>query len=218
MPLLQKSPTQPSQPNSQVNLTSDSSTLLAQLLGVTAAGGFGTESRRGARAARAREARYDRAVRLVATTIGVGLCAGAWLVGAYYSLAWLASLGLELAQRGLAPIELLLAFGSQDQILSAALQAPSWGTVALAWAIPLSLTVAEVGFDPGRARGRASRVLWMLILGLDAATTALGLQPTLGAVAGEAALGWLLAVVVGLLLAIVPEKLARRLVLENIGE
>lgn len=152
-------------------------------------------------------------------TIGVALCAAAWLIGAYYSLAWLASLGLELAQRGLAPIELLLAFGSQDQILSAAaLQAPAWGTVALAWAIPLSLTLAEVGFDPGRARGRASRVLWMLILGLDAATTALGLQPTLSAVAGEAALGWLLAVVVGLLLAIVPEKLARRLVLENIGE
>jgi hypothetical protein len=216
MPLLQKAPAPPPERNAPASAPTDPAALLAQLLGAASQQGFAAETRASARSRRQREASYDRLVRLLAVGIGLALCGAAWLAGSYFSLVWLASLGFGLANVGLAPIELLLAIGRTPPRFSWVDLQSMWGTVALAWSIPLSITLAEVGFDPGRANGRASRSLWMLVLGLDAGTTALGIQPILSTAISDVLLAWTLAVCIGILLAVAPEKLARRLVLENV--
>src|SRR5262245_14738813 len=71
---------------------------------VTAAPAHAVTSRALSAAQRRREARYDRLVRLGATAVGLLGCALGWLIGSYFTLRWLASLGVGLAATGLAPI------------------------------------------------------------------------------------------------------------------
>jgi len=160
---------------------------------------------------RRRVAAYDQLVIRLATGIGLLVCAAAWLVGAYFTLSWLASLGLGWAAAAIAPI----AGGVQGN--GATATAPASGVAVLLWAVPLGITLAEIGFDPGRVRGVASRLLWGVFLLADATTTALGIYPVLASGMGTALLTAGLAALLGLVLALMPEKLARRLIRENLG-
>jgi hypothetical protein len=168
-------------------------------------------------AQRRREARYDRLVRVGATMVGLAGCVLGWLFGSYFTLSWLESLGIGFASTALAPIRTLLQLGPYEQHVAGSTLANSWPTIIGAWALPLSITLAEIGFDPQRAGGRTSRWLWGVFLCVDAITTGLGIQPVLSRFVGESVAAWALAGVVGLLLALVPEKVARRLILENLS-
>ncbi|NTU85670.1 MAG: hypothetical protein HGA45_41105 [Chloroflexales bacterium] len=153
---------------------------------------------------------YDRLVIRLATGIGLLVCALAWGVGAYCTIAWLASLGLGWAVD--ATRQILWLFRLTDAPAPGSFS----GSTVLVWAIPLGISLAEIGFDPGRVRGLASRLLWAAFLTLDATTTGLGVALLLAPVFGSGAAAAALAASVGLLLALVPEKLARRLIRENL--
>jgi hypothetical protein len=215
MPLMHKPAAEPiEQPAAPIGKI-DPSVLLAQLAEWTRAEATTAPRQEGRSGRRRTEARYDRGVRLVATVIGMLLCATAWVVGAYFTLSWLASLGFDWATAGIAPIAGL--FSEADVERTASPEAMSNGMSALlVWAIPLAVTLAEVGFDPGRASGIASRLLWAVFLVADAATTALGLYPLLAIGLGSGAVALILAALIGMVLALVPEKLARRLIRENL--
>ena len=215
MPLLQKPPAQSAGAVSTPQ-SSDRAALLAQLLGTLPERGFTGESRASTRPRRRSTMRYDRLVQVGATVIGLLGCALVWLIGSYFTLRWLASLGIGLAATGLAPIHTLLQIGpAEDWIVWPALRT-LWPTIAAAWALPLAITLIETGFDPARAGGRSSRMIWGVFLSLDAATSALGIQPVLARFVSDELACWALAAIVGLLLALVPEKLARRLIMENL--
>jgi 5-methylcytosine-specific restriction enzyme A len=215
MPLLQKPPSPLTERVSASN-TSDRAALLAQLLGATPERGFAGESRPVPRPRRRSTTRYDRLVQVGATVIGLLGCALVWLIGSYFTLRWLASLGVGLAATGLAPIHTLLQIGpADDWIVRSSLRA-LWPTIAAAWALPLAITLIETGFDPARAGGRSSRLIWGIFLRLDAVTSALGIQPILVRFVADLLTSWAVAAIVGLLLALVPEKLARRLIIENL--
>jgi hypothetical protein len=168
-------------------------------------------------AQRRREARYDRIVRVGATAVGFAGCVLGWLFGSYFTLSWLETLGIGFATTALAPIRALLQHGQVEHLLAWTTFSESWLTIIGAWAIPLGITLAEIGFDPQRVGGRTSRLLWGVFLCVDAITTGLGIQPVISRFAGESVAAWALAGVVGLLLALVPEKVARRLILENLN-
>lgn len=152
---------------------------------------------------------------MIATGIGLLVCAGAWLVGAYFTLSWLSTLGLSWATAGIAPVTAI--FQGAGVPASAADADAAVGSAALLiWALPLGLTLAEIGFDPGRAGGLASRLLWGAFLIADATSSALGLYPILYRHLGSGLPAAALATLIGLALALVPEKLARRLIRENL--
>lgn len=85
-----------------------------------------------------------------------------------------------------------------------------------AWLLPLAITGGEAGFWPRRVSGKASRSLFLLLLGFDAYTTAAGIFPILPETFDVPVL-WILAGVLGVALALVPEKMALALVQENIA-
>jgi hypothetical protein len=215
MPLLQKPPA-PSPQAASANNQSDRAALLAQLLEAGSDRRFYVESRPAARSRRRSTTRYDRLVQLGATAIGLLGCALVWLIGSYFTLRWLASLGFGVAATGLLPIHTLLHIGPADTRLTWPALRPLWPTITGVWALPLAITLIETGFDPARAGGRHSRLVWGVFLSLDAVTSALGIQPILVRLAGDDLATWTLAAIIGLVLALVPEKLARRLIMENL--
>ena len=215
MPLFQKPPA-PSTGAVSTSQSSDRAALLAQLLGSVPERGFAGESRPVARPRRRSTTRYDRLVQVGATVIGLLGCALVWLIGSYFTLRWLASLGVGLAATGLAPIHALLQIGPADEWMVWSSLRVLWPSIAGAWALPLAITLIETGFDPARAGGRSSRLIWGVFLGLDAVTSALGIQPVLVRFVSDELACWVVAAIIGLLLALVPEKLARRLIMENL--
>jgi hypothetical protein len=152
MPLLQK----PNAPPSRA----DAGQVIAGRYAVGPVPTYAVTSRALTAAQRRREARYDRFVRLAATGVGLLGCVLGWSLGSYFTLRWLAALGLGLAAAGLAPIHTLLQIEPAVGQLSWSAIHDAWPTIASAWAIPLSITLAEIGFDPQRASGRTSRLLW----------------------------------------------------------
>lgn len=215
MPLLQKPPVAATERDSAAN-SSNRAALLAHLLEAVPERRFDVEARPATRSRRRSAARYDRLVQVGATAIGLLGCALVWLIGSYFTLRWLASLGMGLAATGLAPVHTLLQIGPADARIAWSALQPLWLTIAGAWTLPLAITLIETGFDPVRAGGRSSRLIWGIFLSLDAATSALGIQPVLARFVSDELACWTLAAIIGLLLALVPEKLARRLIMENL--
>jgi hypothetical protein len=215
MPLLQKPPS-PATGRIAATNTGDRAALLAQLLGATSEPGFAGESRPAARSRRRNTTHYDRLVQVGATAIGLLGCALVWLIGSYFTLRWLASLGVGLAATGITPIHTLLQIGPADEWIVWSSLRTIWPSIAGAWALPLAITLIETGFDPARAGGRSSRLIWGIFLSLDAVTSALGIQPIVVRFVADILTAWLLAALIGLALALVPEKLARRLIMENL--
>lgn len=210
MPLLHKpSAAQVEAPAKEIE-AGEAIDVLAQLMALASQRAGAAPSTPGRAASRRSSSSYDRLVTRAATLIGLAVCAAAWFVGAYFTLAWLASLGLTWAADAIAPFAGMVSGGA------AGATSASTGLALLVWALPVSVTLAEIGFDPGRARGLASRALWGIILVVDATTTALGLYPALLKGVGSWALAAGLAATIGLVLALVPEKLARRLIRENL--
>ena len=177
---------------------------------------FATESR-STRPSRGRSTtRYDRLVQIGALSVGLCGCALIWLLGSYFTLSWLASLGFHAAAAGLLPIHTVLHIGPAEARLTWSAVQSLWLSILGAWTLPLAMTLIETGFDPARTSGRHSRLIWGVFLGLDAVTSALGLQAILVRFVPDVLVSWALAVIIGLLLAVVPEKLARRLIVENL--
>lgn len=214
MPLLQKAAPPVTEPIA-APATGDRAALLAHLLGAPPARSA-AEAHPAARPRRSRNNRYDRGVQLAATAIGLAGCALIWLIGSYFTLRALAALGVGLAATGLAPVHALLQIGPAAERLSTEALSARWPSIVLAWALPLGVTLLETGFDPARTSGRSSRLIWGVVLSLDAVTSALGMQPILARLVGDAPLAWALAAALGIILAVLPEKLARRLILENV--
>lgn len=215
MPLLQKPSATTAEPIPATN-SGDRAALLAHLLSATPDRGVASESRATARPRRRSITRYDRLVQIGATAIGLLGCALVWLIGSYFTLRWLASLGVGLAVTGLIPIHTVLQIGPADDWIAWSSLRAIWPSVAGAWALPLAITLIETGFDPARAGGRSSRIVWGIFLSLDAVTSALGIQPIVVRFVADLLTAWVLAAMIGLVLALVPEKLARRLIMENL--
>lgn len=213
MPLLQKPPDPPEQQPAQPVRPSQAA-LLAQLLNSVPELPVATRPPMERSRRRPADGQYDQLVRLGATIVGLVMCLLAWVTGGYFTLRWLESLGLAWAGMG-AGLALAIIPGNGDAAAMLAQQHDRL-LAALAWLIPLGISLAEIGFDPWRSRGPASRTLWGLILAVDAATTALGTHLILAGAVGDGALTWGLAALIGLALALVPEKLARRLIRENL--
>ncbi|MEI6775956.1 MAG: hypothetical protein WCK70_03560 [Chloroflexales bacterium] len=208
-PLLHKPSTIPSDQPAHEGAPSEAADLFARLM-VLANSSGGQDIPQPVRSARRRSVTgYDRFVTLTATGIGLLVCAAAWFVGAYFTLDSFASFGVGWAADALAALRSVFP-GTNNPAVSS-VNAGAW----FIWAIPLGITIAEIGFDPGRARGQASRVLWGVFLIMDATTTALGISLSLVKSLGGGLAAAGLAAGIGLLLALVPEKLARRLIREN---
>lgn len=210
MPLLHKPSTIPSDHPAPEGVSGETADLLTRLLALANSSGD-RDIPQPARSARRRSVTgYDRFVTLTATGIGLLVCAAAWFVGAYFTLDSFASFGVGWAADALAALRSVFP-GTKDPAVTS-VNAVAW----FIWAIPLGITIAEIGFDPGRARGRASRVLWGVFLIMDATTTAFGLSRSLVTSLGGGVITAGLAAGIGLMLALVPEKLARRLIRENL--
>lgn len=210
MPLLHKPPAVQAEAPAKEMETGEAIDVLAQLMALASQRVNATPSTSGRASGRRGTSSYDRFVTRAATLIGLVVCAAAWFVGAYFTLAWLASLGLTWAADAIAPLSGVV------QGAGEAASSTGNGIALLVWALPVGFTLAEIGFDPGRARGLASRTLWGSFLLVDATTTALGLYPPLARSVGSWPLAAGLAAAIGLALALVPEKLARRLIRENL--
>jgi hypothetical protein len=141
---------------------------------------------------------YDRVTRRLGLLVGLGVMALLWLTGGYFTLAWLSTLGLQLAGYGVAWVD-YLAFGGEPIAVPLPL-------AFAAWLIPAALTVAEIGLWPARVSHAFGWLLWLAFLAVDAGTTAAGIVPLLGTYPITA---WSIAVGIGTILALVPEKGAR---------
>lgn len=146
------------------------------------------------RPARARRSTglYERLISSLALLIALGIVAGVWYAGAYFTLAALARWLPAIAGWGLA-----------------------------AWLIPAAITVLETGILIRQARGPAVWALWAAVLAADVATTAIGiLDQFAGAAALGLTLqaadpsSWVIVGIVGLGFALAPEPLARQIVRE----
>jgi len=146
---------------------------------------------------------YDRATRTAGLVVGLLLMATLWLVGGYYTLAWLAERGLRLAAAGLVPINVLLSLGAPSTS-----PAPHWLAVVGAWCLPVALSAAEIGLWPRRVRHPLAWGLWLGFLLVDALTTAAGVALFIET---DPTTAWLIGLVVGVALALIPEKAARTL-------
>lgn len=130
---------------------------------------------------------YDRVTKTAGLVVGLVIAVGMWWLGAYFTLRWLASLGLALASAG-----------------------------ALAYLIPLAITAAEIGLWPRRVSSAWSRSFWFAVLAFDVGTTAAGVVDytqgflLLGrSITGP--LAWGLGCATGVLLALAPERAGRSL-------
>lgn len=214
MPLLQKPPeAAPTPPPADIK---DASPLLAQLAALVSPAPTRVAPRLVRSSTRTMDERYNRVTRLLAMVVGVVACVGAWAIGAYFTLAWLAALGCDWAGAALVPFNWLGPAVGAATVPGAISIQHKLVDLVLPWLLPVAITVAEVGFDPGRTSGRVSRLLWAGFLLADATTTALGLYPTLTRSLGAGLVTLVLAAGGGVFLALVPEKVARRLIRENL--
>lgn len=111
---------------------------------------------------------------------------GLWWVGAFFTLRWIESLGLGV----------------------------STNSTVLWWLLPLTITAMEVGLQPGNIKRSATSLIWGLVLLFDAYTTATGLhwwtKEQIG-IAMPQLEYWTLAILIGVLLALAPERIVRLL-------
>lgn len=134
---------------------------------------------------------YDRWARLGGLLLGMGFVIGLWAVGAYFTLAFLESVGLKIA-----------------------------GARPIAFVIPAAITWLEIGLWPARTPNRISQTIWLIVLLVDAATTAAGIMQLAGSqvdVLGQVIAGWPLvgaAFVIGVILALFPERAGRSLLVD----
>lgn len=110
-----------------------------------------------------------------------------WGVGAGFTLAWCRSVGLPIDALGL-----------------------------IAWAIPVAITVLEVGLLVARTRIPLAWGFWLGVVALDVFTSAAGLllavTPRLWAdlrLSASDPTAWAIAAILGLLIAVVPEPTVR---------
>jgi hypothetical protein len=139
---------------------------------------------------------YDRITHTAGLLVALALMAALWVTGGYFTLTWLSSIGVRLADVGLAPIDVLLR-------LSSTRPAAHWLWVLTAWLIPASLSAAEVGLWPRRVAHPLLWCIWVVFLGFDAGTTAAGVVLALP---WDSVTSWIIGGVLGVTLALLPEK------------
>jgi len=133
---------------------------------------------------------YDKSMDSIAYSAGLAVAFGLWLTGAYFTLQFLAGIGINLA--GL-----------------------SWGQ----WLIPIAITACELRLWPGTASTWQRWLLWFCVLMFDIGTSFAGMaQVAAGKTfdffngitipSGGAGL-WIIASVMAVAFAFIPEKLAR---------
>lgn len=130
---------------------------------------------------------YDQLLNSIGLVLVLGLCAAMWYTGAVFTIGWLAERGVTTASVG-----------------------------PLVWGLPICLTLGELALMPFFRHQDALRTLiWLGIVGFDVLTTVSGAEPWLRSQAGALLTtpqgdGTLLAaLVLGLLLALGPEPIAR---------
>ncbi len=143
---------------------------------------------------------YDRVTRSIGLAVALLLMAALWLIGSYLTLIWLSSVGVRVADAGLAPIEWLL------RVPTPHAAADHWLWSVLAWCIPAAISGAEIGLWPRRVAHPLLWLIWGAFLGFDALTTAAGVVLV---IASDPTTAWLVGLGVGIALALLPEKGAR---------
>lgn len=139
---------------------------------------------------------YDRATRTAGLVVALVLMAALWVTGGYFTLTWLSSIGVRLADVGLAPVDVFLR-------LSTTRPAAHWLWVLAAWLIPAALSAAEVGLWPRRVSHPLLWCIWAGFLAFDAGTTAAGVVLALP---WDTTTAWIIGGALGVALALLPEK------------
>lgn len=144
---------------------------------------------------------YDRTMRIGGLLVALVLMLVLWAIGGYYTLAWLSARGLRLATAGVVPFNALLHLSGDG-----AQPAFHWLGAVAAWLIPLGLSAVEIGLWPRRVQHPLAWGLWFVFLSCDALTTAAGVVLV---IPGDPVTAWVVGVIVGIALALFPEKAAR---------
>lgn len=125
--------------------------------------------------------------------------AALWLTGGYFTIQWLASVGLRIADAGLTPIAWLLR-------LPGPTSDEHWLWAVAIWSFPAAISAVEIGLWPRRVAHPLLWLIWAAFLGFDALTTAAGVVLV---VAADPLTAWLIGLTAGVALALLPEKAAR---------
>lgn len=126
---------------------------------------------------------YDRMVLIGGLCMALVLCGLLWWFGAYFTLQWVAGVGVALA---------------------------GWGV--LAYTIPAAITLLEIGLWPARTPNTVARVFWFAVVAFDAFTSAAGVHLVATDRGMDAMTAWGIGIVLGIGFALAPEKAARSLV------
>lgn len=137
---------------------------------------------------RAKQTLYDRVGMSLALSLGLGVAFLLWLAGAFFTLQFLAGMGVTLAAAGIAQ-----------------------------WLIPAAITAGELWLWPRASTRPQQTALFLLVLAFDVGTSLIGLHNwaagrTIPNVGTLPAAGWPLwagALIVALVCAFWPEKLGR---------
>jgi hypothetical protein len=127
---------------------------------------------------------YEKARHKIGVSIAMIVVACLWLLGAFFTLTFLETLGFTIDFSAL-----------------------GW------WLIPIAISALEVGLQPDEVKSSGARIIWLIVLAMDIATTAIGIH----AFGNEWGLRmpainyWFLAVSIGFELALAPEPLMRSL-------
>lgn len=142
-----------------------------------------------------RTSTYDRVTRVVGLLVACALMVALWTAGGYFTLSWLASIGLAQANAGTAFVDALLSHGPPI--------ADHWLAILLAWSIPGGVTVLEIWLWPVRTRHPFTWFLFLAVLAFSSFTSAAGIAQSLHA---DPITAWVIGGVLGIILDLVPEK------------
>lgn len=181
------------QPASRSHPPTDLSALLGQLPSAARSREATTPSRR-----RATSTRYDRVTRAVGLCVALVLMAALWLGGSFFTLQWLSSVGVRVADAGLAPVAWLLRLPAPQSA-----GPDHWLWAVAAWLLPVAISGAEIGLWPRRVAHPLMWLIWAAFLGFDAWTTAAGVVLFITA---DPVTAWLIGLGLGVALALLPEK------------
>lgn len=138
---------------------------------------------------------YDRVTRVTGLLVACMLMVALWTTGGYFTLTWLVSVGLTPMSAGTAFVDSLL---NRDPPITT-----HWLAVLLAWSIPGSVTVLEIGLWPVRTRHPFTWLLFLAVLAFSSFTTAAGIAQSMRA---DPITAWAIGGVLGIILDLVPEK------------